>query len=161
MHIPKASERMAFVNVTPGGPASYARVGQGFDSATPASNTQTQTHQWIDEENASTVITGKSIQRKLSGRRVVGDAFNDYFCGLFGKTGSECETSIVVADAWAEVSGQTSVYEAKKYNVVIDCENDGGGRAGDGLPISGTIYFNGDSAAGTFDFSSKVFTAAP
>lgn len=157
---PKASERMGFVDVTPGEASpTYERIGKGFDTSTPSSNTTTQANQFIDEDNTTTIITGKSIQRAISGKRAVGDAFNDYFCSLFDKIGSDCETTMVIADKWD--SEDDIAYPAKKYNIVIDCDNDGGGSATDGLPISGTIYFNGDPVEGAFNINTKEFTPNP
>lgn len=155
---PKASERMGFVDVDPSGTPTYERVGLGFDSSTPSSNTISQTDQWISEDAGTTTITGKSIQRAISGKRAVGDPFNDYFCGLFSKIGGDCETTMVIADKWAGEVG--AALPAKLYNVTIDCTNDGGGGATEGLPIAGTIYFNGEAIEGTFDISTKKFTEA-
>ena len=47
--LPGARDRMMFVDVSAGsGEEKYERVGKGFDTATPSSNTQTQAMQWID-----------------------------------------------------------------------------------------------------------------
>ena len=62
--IPTPKDRMMFVDVTPKGESrTYERVGKGFDSATPSTNTQTKVMQWLDEKNGSTALTTKSIQR--------------------------------------------------------------------------------------------------
>ena len=157
--LPGARDRMMFVDVSKGtGSPAYERVGKGFDTATPSSNTQTQSMQWIDEANQTTTTTSKSIQRAISGKRAVGDAFNDYFCSMFDKLGSKKKTTMVLVDSWDESSQTPGTYAAKKYSVVIDCTNDGGGAATDGLPIEGTIYINGDPVTGTFVLATKTFT---
>lgn len=89
--LPGARDRMMFVDVSAGsGEEKYERVGKGFDTATPSSNTQTQAMQWIDEANQTTTTTSKSIQRAIGGKRAVGDPFNDYFCSMFDKIGPGC-----------------------------------------------------------------------
>lgn len=68
--IPTPKDRMMFVDVTPKGESrTYERVGKGFDSATPSTNTQTKVMQWLDEKNGSTALTTKSIQKAISGQR--------------------------------------------------------------------------------------------
>lgn len=136
--LPGARDRMMFVDVSAGsGEEKYERVGKGFDTATPSSNTQTQAMQWIDEANQTTTTTSKSIQRAIGGKRAVGDPFNDYFCSMFDKIGPDAETTMVLVDAWDEDEETAGTYKAKKYSVVIDCTNDGGGAATDGLPLKG------------------------
>ena len=157
--IPTPKDRMMFVDVTPKGETrTYERVGKGFDSATPSTNTQTKVMQWLDEKNGSTALTTKSIQKAISGQRAVGDPFNDYFCSMFDKIGPDAETTMVLVDAWDEDEETAGTYKAKKYSVVIDCTNDGGGAATDGLPIEGVIYINGDPTVGKFVLATKTFT---
>ena len=158
---PNAKNRMMFVDITPGGEApTYERVGVGFDTATPSANTGTKSTQWIHEQNTSTSITSKSIQRAISGVRAVGDPFNDYFCSLFDKVGTATQTTMIIVNAWDEDKETAGTYTAKKYKIAIDCDNDGGGAAADGLLIEGTIYFNGDPVEGNFVLATKTFTEA-
>ena len=88
----------------------------------------------------------------------MGDPFNDYFCSMFDKIGPDAETTMVLVDAWDEDEETAGTYKAKKYSVVIDCTNDGGGAATDGLPIEGVIYINGDPTVGKFVLATKTFT---
>jgi len=157
--MPKASDRMAFVDITPKGSSrTYARIGKGFDMSRPQSKSTLLTTQWLDDEFATTSILSKAVSRQISGRRIVGDPFNDYFVSLFNKSGSDCETTIVIVDSWDRVSTSSNVYRAKRYNVTIDCTNDGGGSVADGLRIEGVIYFNGNPVEGYFNLDTKVFT---
>ena len=114
--------------------------------------------QWLDEKNGSTALTTKSIQKAISGQRAVGDPFNDYFCSMFDKVGADAETTMILVDAWNEETETPGTYKAKKYNVVVDCTNDGGGAVADGLLIEGIIYVNGDPVEGTFVEATKTFT---
>ena len=156
---PPPKDRMMIVDVTPKGESrTYERVGKGFDSATPSTNTQTKVMQWLDEKNGSTALTTKSIQKAISGQRAVGDPFNDYFCSMFDKVGADAETTMILVDAWNEETETPGTYKAKKYNVVVDCTNDGGGAVADGLLIEGIIYVNGDPVEGTFVEATKTFT---
>lgn len=112
--LPGARDRMMFVDVSAGsGEEKYERVGKGFDTATPSSNTQTQAMQWIDEANQTTTTTSKSIQRAIGGKRAVGDPFNDYFCSMFDKIGPDAETTMVLVDAWDEDEETAGTYKAK------------------------------------------------
>jgi hypothetical protein len=146
------SDRMLYVDVTPASTATYARVGAGFNTATPTSTSEIKTTRYINETLSKTNIIGKALSYAVAGERVVGDTFNDFFCTLFDKTGDGCKSTLVVTDAWD--SGDA----AKKYNVTIDCTNNGGGAAADGLTIAGTIYINEDGVPGTFNKTTNTFT---
>ena len=73
--IPTPKDRMMFVDVTPKGESrTYERVGKGFDSATPSTNTQTKVMQWLDEKTqygADDQIHPKGDQRAARRRRPV------------------------------------------------------------------------------------------
>lgn len=70
----------------------------------------------------------------------------------------ESRTYERVGKGFDSATPRPGTYKAKKYNVVVDCTNDGGGAVADGLLIEGIIYVNGDPVEGTFVEATKTFT---
>lgn len=132
-------QRAVFLNVSSTSSASYKRLGEGINTFTPSNNGQISTKHYINNKFATSRRNGLQKQFSFSGDRVVGDPANDYLMGLSEKTGSEVETSIIIAD----LTGQ-GPYAGKMYNVMIDVSNDGTIEGGQDVTIDGTFYVNGD-----------------
>ena len=64
------------------------------------------------------MVTGKSLTIKLTGKRHVGDAGNDYLAGLAWSTGAACNSQL----EWTMPSGAKL-----KYDCVVNVVNPGGG----------------------------------
>lgn len=135
---------------------SYARLGEGINTFTPSNNGQISTKHYINDKFATSRRNGLQKQFAFSGDRVIGDTANDYLIGLSEATGSEVETTMIIADL---LNGTTATggtkYAAKKYDVMIDVSNDGTIEGGQDVSIDGTCYVNGDPTDGFITVSSS------
>ena len=138
-------KRAVFIDITPSGTTrTYKRVGEGINTFTPSNNGTISTKHYINDKFATSRRNGIQKQWAFSGDRVIGDPANDYLVGLTEKTGSEVETTLIIADLIGD-----SPYGAKKYEVMVDVTNDGTIEGGQDVAIDGTIYANGDPVKGT------------
>lgn len=128
---------------------SYARLGEGINTFTPSNNGQISTKHYINDKFATSRRNGLQKQWAFSGDRVIGDTANDYVVGLSEATGSEVETTMIIADLLdgTSVTGGKA-YKAKKYDIMIDVSNDGSIEGGQDVAIDGTFYGNGDPVEG-------------
>lgn len=135
---------------------AYARLGEGINTFTPANNGQISTKHYINDKFATSRRNGLQKQYSFSGDRVVGDTANDYIISLSEKTGSDVETTMIVAELinGTIITGGTS-YPAKKYDVMINVGNDGSIEGGQDVAIDGTFYVNGDPIEGYLKVTSS------
>ena len=135
-------KRAVFVLIPTLNTPAYKRLGEGINTFTPSNNGQISTKHYINDKFATSRRNGLQKQFAFSGDRVVGDDANDYLMTLSEATGSDVETSIIIAD----LTG-SSPYAGKKYDVMIDVSNDGTIEGGQDVAIDGTFYVNGDPTA--------------
>lgn len=155
---PLSYETEVYIDTTPtGGSATYAEINKGFTGFSKSNNPSIQTQQYIGDINATSAITALGMQFAYTGERVVGDVANDYFASLDGKIGNDLKTTLVKVNLWEADS--TEAIPATLYNVVVAVSSDGDLSGGSTQAISGTVYVNGDPVKGTFNRSTKAFTA--
>lgn len=150
---PLSYETEIYINIGTESTPQYEEINKGFTGFSKTNNPTTQTQQYIGDINATTQITALGMQFSYTGERVVGDAANDYFASLDGKIGNDLKTTLVKVNTWDEGNNATM------YNVVVAVSSDGDLAGGSTQAISGTVYVNGDPVKGTFDKTSKKFTA--
>lgn len=80
------------------------------------------------------MVTGKSLTIKLTGKRHVGDAGNDYLAGLAWSTGAACNSQL----EWTMPSGAKL-----KYDCVVNVVNPGGGESRDVAPLEVELLSDG------------------
>lgn len=98
----------------------------------------------IGDKSATNMVLQHDFTWSLEGYRVEGDKANDRFCAQFDQVGEEAETVLLVVNKYKTAASQEGEFEAKTYNVVLMCENDGSGAGGETLGISGSIKSTGD-----------------
>lgn len=146
-----------WLNTSTTSTATWSRLGEGINSFTPSVNGQVSTKHYINAKNATSKRNGTQKQYSFSGDRVVGDACNDFIVGVADKTGSACETDLVIADLIAGTAGSGSTtYSGKKYRCMIDVSNDGSVEGGADVAIDGTIYVNGDPSTVTVSINDST-----
>lgn len=156
---PNADEKRLYLDTTPSGETRlYARIGTGVTTVTPAFNPTVKTVQYINMLSSKNTKTAYNKQFAISGERVVGDAAMDFIMSLAEKVGADCETTLVSYNTWdTETTGS---YPAKLYSVMISVANDGTLAGGDTQAVEATMYVNSEATEGTFNPTTKVFTAA-
>ena len=154
---PNADEKRLYIDTAPsGGSPTYARIGTGVTTVTPALNPTVKTVQYINMLSAKNTKTAYNKQFAISGEKVVGDPALDFMLGLAEKVGGDCDTTLVSYNTWdTETTGS---YPAKRYNVMISITNDGTLAGGDTQAIEATVYVNSAATEGTFNPTTKEFT---
>lgn len=142
-------KRAVFINTSPSGTtAKYSRVGEGINTFTPSNNGTISTKHYINDKFATSRRNGLQKQWAFSGDRVLENDANDYLVSLTEKTGSDVETTLIIADLINPVGSSKNAYKAKLYEVMVDVTNDGSIEGGQDVAIDGTIYANGDPSEG-------------
>ena len=113
---------------------TYAQLCKGIESVTPNVNEQNQQYFFIcGQGGATNEVTGFAPSYAVSGRRIVGDAAQDYIDGLKYKLGDERKSSFKVV-----ANGETIVADCTIADIVSF-----GGSTLDVNQFSCTIYVNG------------------
>lgn len=140
---------------------NYVRVGKGFTNFTKASNSTIDQKFYIDEEGKGTSNkTGMQTIYSLTGDRVVGDPANDFIAGCYDKLGDDVITSAIQYDEFSPVDSQAGCYQAKKFECMVNCTNDGSGDGGAVLAVEAEIHQNGKEIKGYYNPTTKTFTAS-
>lgn len=136
----------------------YHLIGDGVSSLSEEMNGETETTQWINQENGSTEL--KSYTPSISIERQNVDQedtdLTDWFNKMIDKlpVGSDAITSYVRV----RVSGAGPSYPAVRRNCVVTVGSTGGD-AGGNVTDSITLGGRGDGVEGTFNVSTGAFTA--
>ena len=113
---------------------TYAQLCNGIESVSPNINEQNQQYFFIcGHGGANNEVTGIAPQYDVSGRRIVGDAAQDYIDGLKYKFGDERKSSFKVV-----ANGETIVADCTIANIVSF-----GGSTLDANQFSCSIMVNG------------------
>ena len=119
---------------------TYAPLCAGIESVEPTVNEQTQQYLFLCGHGvADNEVTGIAPEYAVSGRRIIGDAAQDYIVGLRYALGDERKSSMKV-----------EIYDATDTlveTIVADCTItdvvDFGGATTDNEPFSCTLRVNG------------------
>lgn len=152
----RRSQIATFIDTTPAGAnRTYKRLGFGITSYALAYNPQTETEQWIIDDNATTSITGNQKSSDVEQRMYKDEPCFEFVNGLRDKIGGDLETTVIDVDMW---DATNSAYKAKKQNCTIAVTSYGG----DVNPSIGyTLYYNGDPIEGTVTITDGVPTFTP
>lgn len=134
---------------------TFVKLAAGFDSAGISHNPSTSQHIWLDKTNQHTEVLGYGKEISLSGVRYVGDDANDLIASKTTSTGADSHVTLVIVEVEA---GATSG-NAKKYDATVAVTSEGGDGGGE-VTLEATLYLNDEPTAGTFDTSTKKFTAS-
>lgn len=155
----KRSKVMTFLNTTPSSTATYALLGEGITSGSISYNPQVEEETYIHQDNAHTSVESYAPKFPVESSAVKDDAAFEFIDSLRIARAvlEDAETDIV--NVWAYESGGPSAYPAEKQNVSIQID-EFGGDGGTSVKINYTINYLGDPIPGTFDATTKVFTAS-
>ena len=154
----KRSEFMTFIDVDPSN-ESYYLLGEGVTAGKVSYNPKTTEEQYIHEDNARTSIDSYSPNMPVEQIGNNTDEIFEYLDALRIARAilEDAETTIV--NVWAYESGGPTAYPAEQQAVAIQID-DFGGDAGKAVATNFTINYIGDPIPGTFNATTKVFTAS-
>lgn len=155
----KRSQIMTFIDTTPASTATWSLLGQGVVSGKIAYNPKTTEETYIDADNASTSIDSYAPTMPVEQTAIAGNDVYDFVDGLrqARATGTDAETEIV--NVWAYETAVSGAYPAEKQGVSIQFD-DFGGDGGTSAKFNYTINYVGDPILGTFNPTTKTFTAS-
>lgn len=158
----KRSRFMLFLNTTPKETAAtYNLIGNGVTELSIDYGAQTNTEQYINADSASTEVTSYQPTAPVTMTAKKGDPVFDFVNALRRKRAilSDAHSDIIMADAYDVANADDlAAIPSEKQPVSIQIGSYGG-PADEPLSIDYTINFRGDSEEGTFDATSKTFTA--
>jgi hypothetical protein len=162
----KSSQIHTFINTTPESPhvlgsasATYERLGDGIVTGDIEMNPEVLEEQYIGEDNATTSVESYAPTMPLEQTDKLGDAAFEFLdqLRLDGAILADAETDIV--NVWAYEEGGPTDYPAEQQKVAVSYE-DFGGDAGASVKTNFTLHYIGDAVVGTFNASTKEFTAS-
>ena len=143
------------------GNSTFERLGEGVNSFTPSNNPTVSTKHYINMKSPHNSITAIAKQYSMSADYVKGDPCLDYIESIEDKIGSDCVTELIDVDMSSPISdGGGTKYKARKANITISVTQPYSIEGGNNQNNEATFYVNGDLVDGSFDTSTKTFTAA-
>lgn len=155
----KRSQVMTFLNTTPSTAATYSLIGSGVTAGSIAYNAKVEEETYIHEDNATMTIEGYAPKLPLEAVAVTADPVFEFIDGLRIARAVLDDAETDVVNVWAYKAGGPTAYPAEKQTVAIQID-DFGGDGGSSTKINYTINYIGDPVAGTFNVSTKAFTAS-
>lgn len=155
----KRSLLATFLNVsTTEGTKKYELVGDGVTEQTISYNPQTEEETYIHQDNGNTEVTSYKPTIATPMTAIKGDPVFDYVDELRRKRAvlDDAKTSVCLVYLYETASGSAYPAEENECTIQID---DFGGAGGESAKINFTINLNGDPVKGTFNPSTKTFTA--
>lgn len=155
----KRSKLLHFMNTTPSSTANYYLMNTGITSLSINKNPTYLEEGYIADEVGSKQLESLAPEFTFEINMDAADEVSKFLTGLEwnDKTLTDVETDIVSVQYWKTPTGTS--YPAKKYKVSVSVETIGD-EALKTLKHSVTCGVMGDATFGTFDVSSKAFSAS-
>lgn len=157
----KRSEIQTFIDTVPAGglgSETYSLIGDGVPSGKIAYNPKTETMTYIHENSASVTVEGYAPTMSVEAEAVNGDAVFEFIDALRIARAVLDDAETTICNVWMYETGGPTAYPAEQQTVCISVD-EYGGDGGSSAKISYTIHYVGDPIPGTFNSSTKVFTA--
>lgn len=155
----KRSKFMTFINITPSeAEATYELLGEGITSGEIAYNPETEEEIYIHQDSGTTDVTGYKPNMPVEGTAMAGDPVYDFIDGLRMNRAILADAKTDIVNVWLYKTEVGGAWPAEKQNVSI-AVNTFGGDGGGSAKINYTINYQGDPVKGTFNPTTKAFTA--
>ena len=155
----KRSQVMTFMNTTPSAAATYSLIGDGVTGGSISYNPQVEEETYIHQDSATVTVESYSPKLSLEASAVSGNAVFEFIDALRVARAVLADAQTDIVNVWAYESGGPTAYPAEKQNVSIQVD-EFGGEGGSSVKINYTVNFIGDPIPGTFNASTKAFTAS-
>jgi len=155
----KRSQVMTFMNTTPSAAATYSLIGEGVTGGSIAYNPQVEEETYIHQDSATVTVESYSPKLSLEASAVAGDAVFEFIDSLRVARAVLAAAQTDIVNVWAYEPGGPAAYPAEKQNVSIQID-EFGGEGGKSVKINYTVNFIGDPVVGTFNATTKAFTAS-
>lgn len=143
------------------GTETYVFMGTGFTRLDESPSAQTSSKRYVHQKSSTKGITGYDDSFPYETDMIESEEAVAYICNIGKKrqTGADAETFYVRVDMDKQAAGESATaYEARKFKVAIEVADfaDSDGE----MTASGNLLPIGDPIEGTFDISTKTFTAS-
>lgn len=140
--------------------ANFSFMGAGFKSLEESPSAQTKSRKYVCDKSATQSINGYSWSTPFELDQIREQAAVEFICNIGEQqlTGADVERDYVMVDLDKPVTGSENTYTARKIKVAVELSsfsNDDGE-----LGASGNLLGIGDIINGTFNTSTRTFTAA-
>lgn len=157
------SNFMTFLDTTPSSSPTYELLGDGVTEAAINYNPSTSTEQYITENSGRTTLDSYAPTMPVDATAKLGDPIFAYIDGLRKDRAILDDPLTTLVNVWKyedAIDLYDLVYPAEQQPVIVAI-NTFGGAANVPNRISFSLNYNGDPVVGTFNISTKVFTATP
>ena len=147
-----------YINTAADGEAVYERLGKDLEEFSPEMSASVETTKNILGETSILISSYEKTGAVEPYYAESGTGLFDRLQGIIDDALvlDDVKTDIVEVKLWEAAEG--SAYPAVKETAYIEVNSYGGDTTGYQIPF--TIHFTGEKVKGTFDVSTKVFTAA-
>lgn len=148
-----------FLNTSPSTEtATYALMGKGITSQKVDYNPETSDEVYVSEDSGTVDVESYKPSVSTQQTAIAGDPVFDYVDSLRQKRAvlNDARSDIVMVNLYGTAT--TGAYPAEKNTVSIQID-DFGGDGGKSVEINYTVNMVGDPIKGTFNPSTKAFTA--
>lgn len=148
-----------YINTSTGSAeAAYTRLGKDLEEYTVDRNATVDKKQNILGETSVILSSYEKSASVDPYYAVVGDPLFDRLQSILDGdlTLDDCNADVVTVKLWGEET--TGAYPAIREKVVIEVSSAGGDTTGYQIPF--TVHYTGEKTSGTFNPSTKAFTAS-
>ena len=143
-----------------GGTVAYHYINPGFTQLNEEGGAQTENEAYIGDKNATPSVTGYENTWAFECQYIHGDPVCEDIRDIakLQKVGSECERELVSIDMNEPVGEGGTTFKARHFKIAVEAAPpQGEPRAV--TTMSGNFHQQGDMEIGTFDTSTRTFTA--
>ncbi|WP_304508918.1 hypothetical protein [Anaerotignum sp.] len=139
---------------------AWSLMGVGFNTLDENPNAQQDSKTYINQVSQTTHIKSYQTQFPFDTDLIASEdaVMALYTIGKNQKTGADAELEYIRVDLFAPHPTLENTYEARKFTVAASVTGITGA-GGETVKVTGTLYGVGDAIQGTFDTSTKTFTA--
>lgn len=149
-----------YLNVGTAETAEWALLGFGVETLDEEPGAQTDTTCYINDETSSTTIINYETKFPYTSEVIKDEKaiMSLYKTGRDHETGTAAEREYIRVDLYDPVAETAGSYKARKFRVANEVSSFKG-NGGEKIKVDGTLNAVGDPIQGTFNVTSKTFTA--
>lgn len=150
-----------YINTAPDSTAVYFRLGKDLEEYSVELSAEVEKKKNILGETSINLSSYESTASVEPYYAEKGDGLHEYLQDIIDnrKVLDDVKTDAVEVHLWEPVSGESGTsFTAYKESVVVEVTSYGGDNTGYQIPFN--IHYMGDRVKGTFNVSTKTFTAS-
>lgn len=137
---------------------TFALIGEGFTQLAESKNPQEYSRKYVSDKTTRTDLTGFAPQYDYTMDYIDGDPVTAEIAKITDNEilGTDARRNIVAVNLWSDPTGKACEAKMRPYAIIPNQKADGT----DALIYTGSMKAAGDFVDGTFDTTTKKFTAA-